>query len=157
MRVEPAVSLLTVRAELSEAAGVIRERGWSIDQAHLETELRFRASIASPVDGEVYCFEFSCNDYPALPPMIEPVDVRTSQRGVPTAFPQSSDSFFHSQPVICIQFNRKAYKAYDGPHADWVIEQWQTLLPGVASLGDMLGVLALRVTDPEKYKGRRTA
>lgn len=155
MRVERGVSLLTVREQIEEARASLQQQAWHLDLTSLEASLLFRAYIASPVDREIYCFEFDCNDYPALPPLIEPIDLRTNQKGVPTAFPTSSDTFFHTQPVICIQFNRRAYTAYQGIHADWDIGQWQTAIPGVRTLGEMLGMLALRVSDPNRYVGRR--
>ncbi len=157
MRIEPAVTIATVRQELADAAGLLREQGWHINPSLLEQNQTFMATIASPVDREIYQFEFDCGDYPAMPPVIDPVDIRTGLKGSPSAFPNSHDSFSHPNNVICIQFNRKAYSAFGGPHSEWNIEQWQTLLPGVSSIGEMLNMLGYRLSERERYLGRRAA
>lgn len=149
------VAIAQVKAELEEAAGIVAEHHWHIDSSELETALKLRAYIASPIDREIYLYEFRFDRYPTEPPTIDMVDVRTGQRNAPSAFPTTKDSLYHGNNLICAQFNRGAYGDRQGPHPDWVPANWQTAMPGVASIGEMLSVFSGRLMDPGGYHGRR--
>lgn len=150
------VHVAQVGVELEEAAGIIADHHWHIDCAELESALKVRAYIASPIDREIYLYEFTFDHYPTEPPTIDMIDVRTGKRNTPSAFPTTKDSLYHSNNLICAQFNRGAYKDRQGPHPDWVPVNWQAAMPSVTSIGEMLSLFSGRLMDPESYRGRRS-
>lgn len=114
-------------------------------------------------DGEPYLLEVRCDDYKELPPLFEFIDPISFELGTRRAYPQATDSFFHSNLVICAPFNRKAYASYSsaGPHSEWKLDSsWMTSKANntdwsnFSRLGDMLGAIDTRLRDPRRYKGR---
>src|SRR5262245_54178300 len=132
MAVAKAVSKACVEQELTAAEPWIALRGWSVlwDADRLLLAVLVRRAI----DHERYIFEFELDDYRELPPSIELVDVETGEAGARRSYPGGGRSYFHSKPVICAPWNRKAYQTHGGPHSDWVMANWASYRPNHSRL-----------------------
>jgi len=151
MAVDPEISKQIVAEELAAAESASKIHGWTIKVA--PDQFTFTVAMKSGIDNEVYIMEVRCDNYKELPPFFEFM-LPTGERKVASAYPESTDSFFHSDLVICFPFNRGAYNNYGGPHGDWAITNWQSLCPQATRLGDMLVLIQHRI-DSDQYKGRR--
>lgn len=122
MSVLPSISLGHVQEELAETKGLIDGLGLSLDASMLsKRDLRFRVRGCSRKDDELYIVEFRCDDYRELPPWIELIDPQSGEGDVKSAYPDC----FHGYPVVCAQFNRKAYPEHSGLHENrWTLQQW---------------------------------
>ncbi len=152
MPVDLQLSRQMIVEELQAAQAAASAFGWIIKFA--QDELSFTVELKSSVDNEVYILELNCTDYKELPPHIEFI-LPTGEHRVPSAYPESTDSFFHSNLLICYPFNRGAYGTYSGPHQDWQMSGWQALCPEASTLGDILLSIQHRLNSPALYKGRR--
>lgn len=157
MNVDPMVTLEVVKSELEAVAWLWKQPGCSLDTDRLENEMIFTATMVSKCDKETFVFQFNCQDYKAVPPAIVPIDPRTRELNTKHAYPREEypgGNIFHTQPVLCIQFNRQAYQANGGPHGDWPISNWVSLIPNHSTLGEMLALLWIRINNPATYRGR---
>lgn len=152
MAVAKAVSSAHVDAELAAVQPWAVRHGWSIrwdaDRLLLAVVMR------SAVDEERYVFEFELDDYRELPPSIELVHPETGERGTRRSYPGGCRSYFHSKPVICAPWSRKAYQALGGPHADWIMASWASYRPNHSRVGDMLVLVQELIDDRAIYTGR---
>lgn len=160
MLVERAVTLTHVDQELASLAPVARERRWGL--IWRPEELKLLVTMFAH-NGDPYIVQFTCDDYKALPPIIDFIDPLSFELGTARATPKGTDSFFHSPGVLCAPFNRKAYKCFyqSGPHADWPLDaSWLasrangTDWSNFSTLGDIIGAMDTRIRDPNLYKGR---
>jgi hypothetical protein len=160
MAVDPATTREVVKAELGAVRTLAVLHRWGLIPA--PSGLRFTATMYAH-NGDLYIIEFECDDYKELPPLIEFIDPSTGERGTQHAYPQSTDSLFHtSGPCICAPFSRKAYRACcaTGPHSDWSYAGWTTSKvnncdwSNFSTLGDMLGLIQTRLARPDMYRGR---
>jgi hypothetical protein len=160
MAVDPEITRKHLREELALVKELAATHKWGIvpDYERLTVLVTMYAHT-----GDLFIMEILCDDYKERPPFFEFIDPDTGQRGTPHAYPKATDSFFHdSGPCICAPFNRKAYKSVvqTGPHADWSLGDWQTSTAnGVqwanySKLGDMLGSIYSRLSNPDRYRGR---
>ncbi len=152
MTVAIEISKQIVAEELAAAKSASEMFGWEIQVA--QDGITLTIKMTSDVDKEVYIVEMRCDDYKELPPLFEFL-LPNGTRRVPSAYPVSSDSFFHTSLVICFPFNRGAYNSYGGPHSDWAIANWQSLCPQATTIGDILILIQHRLDSPALYKGRR--
>ncbi len=160
MAVDPEISRQHLRQELGLVKELAANHKWGIipDYDHLIVLVTMYAHT-----GDLFIVEIRCDDYKEKPPFFEFMDPNTGERGTRHAYPRSTDSFFHdSGPCICAPFNRKAYQSVvqTGPHGDWNLGDWQTSVAnGVqwanySKLGDMLGLIYTRISQPDRYRGR---
>lgn len=100
-----------------------------------------------PRDGGLLVLEGDLEGYKAVPPAWRFLDIENGTESR-RAFPLGTDSFFHSDRVICAPWNRLAYKDHGGPHGNWGgPSQWLDVRDGTQAhtLADMLAVLHGRV------------
>ncbi|SRR6266545_3505596 len=152
MAVARAVSRAHVEQELTAIEPWVDRHGWSI--LWDDDRLLLVVLMRSAVDRERYLFEFTLDDYRELPPSIELVHPETGEAGMRRSYPAGGRSYFHSKPVICAHWNRKAYQAHGGPHADWVMADWAGFRPNHSRVGDMLVLLQELIDDRTSYTGR---
>jgi len=150
--VAPDVTRAHVESELSEVREWADRHRWSIEWR--PEELLLEVSMSSEIDKEAYVLEASLQDYRALPPVFELRHPATGERGTHRCYPKGGLGYFHSKPVLCAPWNRKAYTALGGPHSDWVMAQWETYRPNHARLGDILALIQQLLDDRASYKGR---
>lgn len=152
MLVSPDVTRAHVERELSEVADWADARQWVLSwDPHA---LHLALNMTSAIDGEVYHLEVSLDDYRAMPPLFEFVHAVTHERGSRRCYPKGGRGYFHSHPVVCAPWNRKAYGELGGPHPDWSMVNWTTQRPNHTRLGDMLVLLQELIDDPDSYGGR---
>lgn len=152
MSVALEISKQIVAEELAAAEFARKTYGWRVQVA--ADGITLTIEMKSDIDNEVYIIEMRCDNYKELPPWFEFL-LPTGERKVSSAYPESTDSFFHGSLVICFPFNRGAYNAYSGPHGDWAITNWQSLCPQATTIGDMLILIQNRLDSSSLYKGRR--
>ena len=145
----------TFKQEL-ERAKVIADTAGFILQGDLET-LAIRAQYTAH-DGEQYILVGEFDDYKAQPPLLDFEEFDTGKRGTHRAYPWSNyDSFFHTAPIICAPFNRKAYQ---NVHTSWQLAGWMTSTEqGVqwsqyTTMPSMLLLVHKRLRHPLQYQRR---
>jgi hypothetical protein len=149
--VDPDISRRIMEEELAAMAPLAATYGWEVhsDLPNLTVTVRLRSAI----DGEVYVLEARCDDYKALPPVFEFIHPDNSERGTRRCYPKDG-SFFHTNPCICIQWNRKAYQSLGGPHGDWSLANWMSDRPTMQELGGMFGLVQRQINNLSQYQGR---
>jgi hypothetical protein len=158
--VDLAITQAILESEIAEMTPLARSYGWdvSLNLPSLKVATKMRAH-----NGDVFIIEADFENYKEWPPLFEFIDPDSGARGVRRAYPQSTDSFFHSSgPCICAPFNRKAYKSVvdTGPHGDWGFGDWMTSKANnydwshIRTIGDMLSVIQTRIAIPDLYRGR---
>lgn len=144
----------TVQAEVRKARQYGESYGWEFSEPDFEKQL-FTVLLTSPLDGELYLIEFTFDDYPKKPYLIEFLHPKTKERGQRKCFPKGHDSFFNqSALVICHPCNRKAYKGYSGIHPDWDMAGWRLIAAGMIELWSILDGMYGRISNKEFYDGR---
>ena len=151
MIVVPEVTRAHVEAELAALEAWKRQHGWDITW-HADA-LRLDVKMQSMVDRDVYSLEVDLTDYRARPPVFEFIGAN-GQRGTRRCYPGGGRGYFHTNPVICAPWNRKAYSEMGGPHVDWAMASWATLRPNHSTLGDMLALIQDLLNDRTSYAGR---
>jgi hypothetical protein len=152
MLVSPEVVRAHVEDELTLAAPWAEAKGW--DPKWDPAAMRLTVRLTSAIDREVYGLELMLDDYRSRPPFFEFVHPTTGERGVARCYPKGGRGYFHTNPVICAPWNRKAYAAHGGPHSDWAMENWATYRPHHTHLGDMLVLIQELLDDRDSYGGR---
>lgn len=155
MAVDKGISLGQVKAELQACASDLRRFGWEISAID-EDNQTFSVKMSSRIDSEIYIVQFRFDDYREIPLYIEFIDPQTNQPGTKNAYPSSTDSFFHTNPVICHPCSRKAYKVFGGPHEDWSLTGWESN-PKTGALKNIRAIstaIHTRINDSSIYKGR---
>ena len=139
MSVPAEVSHGEVRRQLEDAGAFAQAAGLVVNSEQLSaTNLRFVVTFKN-AQGERFCAEFDCRDFPLAPPTIEFVSSDQAERGSARLYP----SGFHAMPCVCMRYNRKAYQERGGPHQDWRLIDWQ--LPTAQGVG--INSLALIFSD----------
>ena len=139
MSIPADVSLEAVKQDLEVAAAYATAAELPLDAGELSKDtLRFHITFRNR-DGDGFCAEFDCREYPLYPPTVEFVSDDRSERGTKGLYPQG----FHTTPCVCMRYNRKAYSERGGPHGDWRLLDWR--LP--TSNGIAIDSLALMVSD----------
>lgn len=137
--VEPVVSLEAVKIELAEAEKFAASAGLVLETSKLsEAELKFSVRFFNRAD-DLFFTAFDCTDYPLMPPYIEFTDEAGENAGVKSFYPLG----FHTNPCVCMRYNRKAYTEHGGPHGDWRMVDWHLATPG----GGPIGTLAMIISD----------
>ncbi len=137
--IPPEVSLESIKIELTDALAYAASFNLKTDVTMLsETNLCFYVTFHNRDRIEFYA-EFNCADYPALPPTIEFVDETRTQRGAKNLYP----NVFHTNPCICMRYNRKAHGEMGGPHGEWRLIDWHLATPG----GGPIDSLAMMISD----------
>jgi len=166
MAVSRAVSAEIMREELELMKDLAKTYGWEVTPDYEVLAVTVVMHSHKKEDGtrDKYIVEAQCENYKEHPPLFEFIDPITGARGVPSAYPKGKDSLFHSSgPCICAPFNRKAYKTLfeTGPHAEWELGSWMTstannfnFWSNYTMLGDMFGLIQLRIIRPDHYQGR---
>lgn len=152
MLVATDVTRAHVDAEISQLDPWAKLHGWGVTWD--SESLLLTVGMRSKVDEECYVIEMKLDDYRALPPLIELVHPTLNERGTRRCFPGGGRGYFHSNPVVCAPWNRKAYAAHGGPHADWAMASWATYRPNHSQIGDMLVLLQELIDDRSSYSGR---
>ena len=101
--------------------------------------------------------ELGLDDYRELPPSIELVHPDYGDVGTGRSYPGGGRGYFinsNGKPLTCAPWNRKAYQAHGGPHAEWAMTNWAAYRPSHSRLGDMLVLLQELVDDRQTYTGR---
>lgn len=142
-----------------ERAKVIADKAGFVLEGDPEA-LTIRARYTAH-DGEQYILVGDFTDYKAQPPMLDFEEADTGKRGTHRAYPWSSyDSFFHTEPIICAPFNRKAYQKV---HTNWQLAGWMNSTEqGVqwsqfSTMPSMLLVIHKRLRHPQQYQRRMTS
>ncbi|WNQ09647.1 hypothetical protein MJA45_18695 [Paenibacillus aurantius] len=143
------LSATIVQAELQHARKM-GEGLWAIQQTQ-EEPLKFCVVMDNRSDGEKYVLDFNCEEYKEKPPFIEMIDVRSGQRGTPSAYPAGNSFFNSSQYFICNYFNRKSYRDHTSLHTDWQYDNWIANAKGYSTIGDMLSKIYIEL---QSCKGR---
>lgn len=152
MSVSQDVSRAHVEEEMGEARAWLQRAGL---EPHWQPDpLILAVRMSSGVDKEEYIFEFKLDDYRELPPSIELVHPVSGERGTRRCYPSGGNAYFHSQPVVCAPWNRRAYKVLGGPHADWEMKNWASYRPNQSRLGSILALLKILIDEPNLYRGR---
>lgn len=105
-------------------------------------QLALRAEMTHPVTGTPLLLVADATNYRSLPPAWR--FVHGDGRVSPSAFPAAGgSSIFHPHPVICAPWNRLAYTAHDGPHADWDERNWLNVTgyTRATTLADMAAII----------------
>lgn len=152
MSVAPDVTRALIDVELAELEPWIALHAWEVTWDR--EALRLAVRLCSKIDGEIYVVEMMLDGYRALPAFIEFVHPKTNERGSHVCYPKGGRGYFHTHPVICAPWNRKAYSAHGGPHADWAMASWATYRPNHARIGDILVLLQDLLDDRASYGGR---
>jgi hypothetical protein len=149
--IDPDISRRILEEELAAMVPLAETYCWMVcpDLANLKVTVRMRSAI----DGEVYLLEASCEDYKAMPPVFEFIHPVTGERGSQRCYPKDG-SFFHTNPCICVQWNRKAYQTLGGPHGDWSLVDWMTARPTMQELGGMFVLVQRQINNSGQYQGR---
>lgn len=113
--------------------------------------LEVRATFVQPETNEVFYLRGRFDNYREIAPAWTFTDAAWTAEPRQQLFPRPGQtpygaSVFHGNPVICVPFNRLAYKEHRGPHDDWGgPANWLTAgRPNEVKahyLGDMLGVI----------------
>jgi hypothetical protein len=115
--------------------------------------LELRATLMQPETRELFYLRGRFDEYRELPPMWTFTDKEWTAAPVLALFPKVSSTPYGSPlfitsthgPVICAPFNRLAYAAHGGPHADWTLAAWLTAgatgQVRADSVGDMLSII----------------
>jgi hypothetical protein len=159
LTVEPAISLTVVKKELEDCRQDASIYGWEISEINESTQT-FSVKMRSPLDKEEYLIELKFDNYKEYPLLIEFINTKTGERGVRSAYPANTDSFFHTFPCICHPCSRKAYQQFvaGAPHSDWQLAGWQSN-PQTLTLKSIRAILRAmnsRISNPEYYKGRQS-
>jgi hypothetical protein len=152
MSVAPDVTRAQVESELAELQPWVTLHGWELEWDR--EALQFTVRMRSKVDAEAYVLELKLDSYRALPPFIEFLHPSLAERGTRRCYPGGGRGYFHTHPVICAPWNRKAYAAHGGPHSDWAMANWATYRPNHSQLGDMLVLIQDLLDDRSSYSGR---
>jgi len=150
--VAKAVSRAHVERELTAIEPWATRHGWS--SLWDEDRLLLVVLMRSAFDRERYIFEFTLDNYRELPPSIELVHPETGEAGTRRSYPAGGRSYFHSKPVICAPWNRKAYQTLGGPHSDWAMANWASYRPNHSRVADILVLLQELIDDHASYTGR---
>lgn len=133
------VSIESVKTELTDALAYAASVNLETDVSTLsDANLRFYVTFHNR-DGIKFYAEFDCADYPAYPPTIEFVSENRAERGSKNLYP----NVFHTNPCICMRYNRKAHGEMGGPHGEWRLIDWQLATPG----GGPIDSLAMMISD----------
>jgi len=149
--VDPDITRRILDEELKDMSPLATTYGWVVypDLPNLTVTVRMQSAI----DGEVYVLEARCDDYKALPPVFEFIHPESGERGSPRCYPKDGN-FFHTNPCICIQWNRNAYQPLGGPHGDWSLADWMISRATMQELGGMFGLVQRQINNPSQYQGR---
>jgi len=148
------VSQLTIEQEIAEAKEYGQPYGWQITEP-LKSNQIFNVRLCSHVDAEIYQMEFTYDDYPEKPLLIEFIHPVTGARGDKTCIPKcKQDSFFHPEGLICHPCNRKAYAGYRGLHNEWQMAGWRQIANGLINLKSILDAIYTRIADKSLYEKR---
>jgi hypothetical protein len=152
--VDPTISRAVLEEELAATAPLAASCGWQVtpDLDNLVVTVRMKSAI----DGEEFILEAKCDNYRELPPLFEFIHPADGTRGTQRCYPsdQGGSNYFHTNPCICIQWNRKAYGHLGGPHGEWVMTAWADGRPGTLTLGDMFFLVHRQINDRTQYRGR---
>jgi hypothetical protein len=147
----------TFQQELERAKIIADKAGFILegDPAALAIRVWYTAR-----DGEPYILVGEFDDYKAQPPLLDFEEFDTGKRGTHRAYPWSRyDSFFHTDPIICAPFNRKAYRKV---HTNWQLAGWMNSTEqGVqwsqyTTMPSMLLLVHKRLCHPQQYERRMT-
>ena len=133
-----ATSVAIVEEELVAASAWAERHGLQLDASpdtlHLELPLRGPASDGTDSEAEDYLLSGDFDDYRAIAPAWRFLDPRTKADIGAPAFPRGGtqlpfpSTVLHGNGVICAHFNRLAYAAHGGPHAEWSdLTNWQNV------------------------------
>jgi hypothetical protein len=153
--VAPDVTRALVDEELGQTRAWAERHAWSLNWR--ADQLALEVSMRSAIDGELYEIEVAFDDYRALPPAFELRRSETGERGTRRCYPKGGFGYFHSKPVLCAPWNRRAYSALGGPHGDWIMAQWWTYRPNHSRIGDILALIQELLNDKSSYQGRMAA
>lgn len=143
------VTVNLVEHEMSAAYAWAERHGIKI---HWDsTTLNLRVWLVQPETSEQFFLLGSFDGYREIPPAWIFSDSSWSQSNVKRNYPSPSipglcgSSIFHSSGLICAPFNRLAYAAHRGPHADWGdLVGWLSagsMWVNATTIGDMLQVI----------------
>lgn len=122
--------------------------------------LTMTTQLVQPETGDVFTLVGRFDGYRARPPAWNFRDPDTGELGTAAAFPSRDrtpwgSAIFHQKPVICVPFNRLAYKECGGPHSNWgPTTGWLQAAPERAhatTVGEMLQIV---LRDLRYTKGR---
>lgn len=157
------IARANVEAELPDVRRLAERYGWVVADVDLEIPRLIVHLHARLREGQnerdVYVVRVTCDDYRAKPPLFEFLDPKTGAARTDPAFPTGGDSFFHSNNLICHQFNRGAYKEHGGPHAKedkWDLSAWDRFAGPATHLHAMLLMIHNRLVAPT-YSGPKGA
>jgi hypothetical protein len=116
---------IIVEAELPGAQAWAQRRGLLFQW--VPEQLQVRVTLTQPVTSEVFYLRGFFDDYRAMAPEWSFTDAQWVSTGDQHYSPPTVQTFHgasifinhENRAVICVPFNRLAYKQKDGPHTDW--------------------------------------
>ncbi|TDO06606.1 hypothetical protein EV580_6707 [Mycobacterium sp. BK086] len=152
---DPRVARAVIDAEMAAVAAWAARNGWDVRidiDGGVEGPV-LQARTAHPVTHVPIVFYAELHDYPVLPPAWTCRDAAgaVSAAAFPLAGtrPGLSGSIFHGALVLCAPWNRLAYGAHGGPHADWTdLTAWKSIggVTQAHTLADMLASIAVHLS-----------
>lgn len=143
-------TLLYVEDELPSAQAWAERHG--VPLVWVAEDLEIRVTLTQPETQEPFYLRGRVDGYRELPPEWRFTDSEWTAPPSGALFPKVARTPYGStlfivsrDPVICAPFNRLAYVAHGGPHADWALAGW--LAAGQAGqvradcIGDMLQII----------------
>lgn len=119
----PAVeSAVLIEEELQQARSWLEHKGIKVDWK--PADLRVRTVIEQPQTNERFYLQGIFKDYKEMPPVWEFFDENWEESAAKRLYPARKpcpfgSSIFHTDPFLCVHFNRKAYAEEGGRHDDW--------------------------------------
>jgi hypothetical protein len=136
---------LNLEADVEEIRRESQEPGWEIEGPE---GLVIFVTLSSTVDDEAYCIRFECSGYPEEPFSVKPVDAKTRDSAVVSAWPLCEG--FRPTSDLCLPLCREGYAL----HPDWQNDpRWKWNSHG-NPLKRVLEELQSLINNPNKYKGR---
>ncbi len=161
MSVDKGISLLTIKGEIIACENDAKRYAWVFSEINEDSQsftVKMQSSKTDDTHNGQYIVEVTFDNYREIPLFLEFIDSITGAKGVKTAYPKCTDSFFHDFPCICNPASRKSYKSFhnDAPHGDWTYSDWVTNLQtgSLRNLQAILRAIYFRITNPEIYVGR---
>lgn len=151
--IPPEVSKATLEDELEQARLHAEDSGWKLEVVE---DLKLRGTIQAPErngNRETFVFEFTFDDYPEKPPLIDVLHPDLQQRNTSNCFPEGGSNYFHEKKRICADWSRRAYGEFEGPHPEWAFTDWKQRSQPVTTIGMILQELMLALHNPS-YSGR---
>jgi hypothetical protein len=145
MVVDPAQSLLCLRADLEAIQDEIKYFGWRIQPWPVD-DLTVFVTMTSAVDLRAWTLRLVCQNYPDEPPSIKCVNPQTKDPSDSCAWPQCEG--FRPTSDLCMNISREGLMQL---HPGWQQSGYRWITDG-NPIHCVLLSIQFRLDDPSKYK-----